>query len=215
MRFFVRRCLPLIALWLAGCGSLSNPIGAAAKTEPERISHTGNATLDRLNQGYSLLYQAVSTMKLAHTVLLVKSESTRTERVVTDITDYAGTMTDRLAALPAAYPNLRIDLQPLPEIERRTQVAIVKDRLISFAPVVGRSGADFERSLLLTLVGALHQISSLCRVMAEQEPNPDRLRLLVGAEQRGKVLAAETERLLNRVYYKIDEPDPAAPTGPR
>ena len=51
--------------------------------------------------------------------------------------------------------------------------------------------------------------------MAEQEPNPDRLRLLIGAEQRAKALAAETERLLNRVYYKIDEPDPAAPTGPR
>jgi len=212
MRFCI--CPTLIATSLAGCGSLSGVTDLGAGAKPERISHTGNPALDQLNQGYSLLYRNVSAMKLARAVLRVKFESRRTERVVTDIATYAGTLSDRLAELPATYPNLRIDLQPLPEIERRAQAALAKDRLISFAPIVGLTGVAFERGLLLTLLGGLHQVRFLCQVMAEQEPNAERMRLLLSAQQRTIQLTLETEKLLNEVYYKTDGYDPEA-LGPQ
>ncbi|MDQ2778293.1 MAG: hypothetical protein M3Y32_01915, partial [Pseudomonadota bacterium] len=110
------------AAMLTGCGTL-RPSG---DDRPERISHTGDPQVDKLNQGYSLLHQNVAGLKLADKILLVKFESDSTEKVVTAISDYSAKLATQLEALPARYPSVRIDLQPLPEIEHRKQVAANK-----------------------------------------------------------------------------------------
>ncbi len=192
-------------LVLGGCGALSRASAVGDDQAKARISHTGDAQLDKLNQGYSLLYQSASGLRLVDKILLVKFESDRTHRVVTAISDYCGQLTDQLKQLPQRYPSVRIDLKPLPEIERRKQAAANKARVLSFAPVVGRTGADFERTLLLTLSGGLNQLRFLTQVMADQERNPERAALLKGAHRHFLDLYKQTLKELSQDYYKVDD----------
>lgn len=194
---------------LAGCGALPGSSGStSAESAPDKTSNTGDALLDKLNQGYSLLHANASGLRLADKILLVKFESDRTHKVVTGISDDMADLTMQLEALPKRYPSLRIDLKPLPEIEERKQAAANKERVLSFAPVVGRTGPNFERTLLLTLSGALNQMRFLTQVMAEQERNADRKALLDGAHRRIVQRYKETLKLLNQAYYKVDAYDP-------
>ena len=194
---------------LAGCAALPGEPGSADGAAPaDKTSHTGDAQLDKLNQGYSLLHASASGLRLADKILLVKFESDRTHKVVSDISDTMAELTAQLEALPKRYPSIRIDLKPLPEIEERKQAAANRERVLSFAPVVGRTGPDFERTLLLTLSGGLNQMRFLTRVMADQERNGDRRMLLESAHRRVLQRYMETLKLLNEAYYKIDAYDP-------
>ena len=199
---------------LFGCGSLSGDAPQAKADSKddaaaERASNTGDTQLDLLNQGYSLLYADVSGLKLVDKLLLVKFESDQTHKVVTAISDYAGELAGQLEALAKRYPSLRIDLKPLPEIEQRKQAAAQKARVLSFAPVVGRTGRDFERTLLLTLSGGLNQLRFLAKVTADEERNDERRKLLIGAQQHFLELYKQTLKLLNARYYKHNTYDPA------
>ena len=49
------------------------------------------------------------------------------------------------------YPGVRIDLDPLPEMEKRKRLAIAKDRALDFAPVIGRGGGEYERTVLIAV----------------------------------------------------------------
>ena len=194
----------LAALAFGGCSTVPQ-----TSTVDERSSHTGDVALDKLNQGYSLLYESTSGLKLADKILLVKFESDRTHQVVTAISEYCDRLGEQLQQLPGRYPSVRIDLKPLPEIERRKQAAANKSRVLSFAPLVGRTGADFERTLLLTLSGGLNQLRFLTQVMAEQERNADRAALLQEAHRRFVGLYKQTLKTLSEVYYKVNDYNPA------
>ena len=201
--------LCIVAASIAGCGVLPGKPGSSSDEKPaDKTSNTGDAQLDKLNQGYSLMHATTSGLRLADKILLVKFESDRTHKVVTDISDIMAELTTQLEALPRRYPSLRIDLKPLPEIEERKQAAANKERVLSFAPMVGRTGPDFERTLLLTLSGGLNQLRFLAQVMAEQERNADRQKFLQSAQQRTLSLYMETLKLLNEAYYKVNAYNP-------
>lgn len=154
-----------------------------------------------LNDGYSLLYGDVSGLANADKIFLVKFENDATQAVVTETADYMGELTGQLERVARDYPSIRLDLEPLPEIERETQAAATQARIKSFAPVVGRSGADFERTLLLTLSGGLNQLRHLARVMAEAERSAPRGALLRNAEDRLDALYAKIEQVLEDHYF--------------
>ena len=157
-----------------------------------------------LNDGYSLLYQAVSGLRFSDDLLLVKSESDAVKNVEENIADTADTMRGELEQLAEDYPAVDIERSPLPEIEVKKRSAVSKDRLLSFAPLVGRSGAAFERTLLLSNSGALNQTSFLCKVMAEKEPDEQLRKFLEQCEQRFSDLYDEVVVLLNKEYF-IDD----------
>lgn len=175
-------------------------VACAAAAQPTH-SQTGDSQLDRLNDGYSLLYGDVSGLANADKIFLVKFENDATQKVVTETADTMGKLTGQLERVARDYPSIRLDLKPLPEIERETQAAAATARIKSFAPVVGRSGADFERTLLLTLSGGLNQLRHLARVMAEAERSDERSALLRGAENRLDALYAEIEHVLEDHYF--------------
>lgn len=180
---------------LSACGT--NPAADKAEVPAKR----DNALL---NDGYSLLYATVSGLRFSDDLLLVKFESNRFEKVINDISAYSDKLKADLERVAKNYPAVRIDLQPLPEIEVEKRDAVNKDRLLSIAPVVGRSGPAFERTLLLSSSGALDQSRFLCRVMAEAEPDPNLRKLLQDAEKRFAGLYDEVVVLLNQVHFKHD-----------
>ncbi|MEO7854026.1 MAG: hypothetical protein ABIR94_17500 [Rubrivivax sp.] len=186
-----------VVIAVAGCGSLPGT-GEAS----DKVSRSGDAQLDLLNQGYSLLYADVSGLRLVDKLLLVKFESDSTQAIVEAISDYSAKLATQLEGVAKRYPSVRIDLQPLPEVEKRTRAAANKERALSFAPLVGRSGADFERTLLLTLSGALNQLRFLAQVTAQEERNDERRALLEDAQKNFDSLYRRTLKLLDERYYK-------------
>ncbi len=194
-------------LLVAGCLAPGvAALGACASTPGADRESTTPAKRDNslLNDGYSILYETVSGLRFSDDLLLVKFESDRLEKVIKDVSSYSDTVKADLERIARDYPAVRIDRKPLPAIEVEKRDAVNKDRLLSIAPLIGRSGPVFERTLLLSSSGSLDQTRFLCQVMAASEPDPNLKLFLLGAEKRFAALYDEVVVLLNRVHFKHD-----------
>lgn len=179
------------ALILVGCSG-------DAREPAKRLSQQRTM----LSEGYSLLYADAAKIDKIELVLYVKIESQEFNDVITAIGDYGGELKKNLEHLAADYPGVRIDLVPLPEMERRKRIAMGKDRLLQFIPFGGVGRVEYERTLLISLVGALNHESHLCRVMAAEEPDPGLKKFLLDAEQRYVALHQRALGLLNREHFR-------------
>lgn len=155
-----------------------------------------------LSEGYSLLYVDAGHLRQAKLVLLVKFESAEFDELITRISDYGGELKADLERIARDYPGVRIDLEPLPEMEKRKRLAIGIDRAIDFAPLRGRSRREYERTLLIGLSNALNHESHLCGVMAAEEPDAGLRRFLLESERRYQGLHALAMGLLEREHFR-------------
>jgi hypothetical protein len=167
-----------------------------------------------LSEGYSLLYADASKIGRVRLVLYVKVESQEFNDVVTEVSRFGSELRQDLERIARDYPGVRIDLTPLPEMEARKRFALGMDRVVRFAPLVGRSRLEYERTMLIGLAGALDHERHLCRVMAQEEPNAGLQEILVSAEKRYDGLYELVMNLLNREHFKNNTNAPtAAPPG--
>jgi|AntDeeMinimDraft_5_1070356.scaffolds.fasta_scaffold01144_5 hypothetical protein len=196
--------LLLTCVAFAGCAALGGNAGTDADSKAQR-----QANRDALNAGYSLLYDSVSSLSDVSKVFYVKVESDDVQRVIGDVSDYAAALQADLERIAKDYPAVKIDLDPLPEIEKRKRASISSDTRQSLAPIVGKTGAAFERKLLLSASGALNQLKFKCQVMAAREPVASLRQVLTDAENRFAALYDEDVKLLNERYFRHDtyEPD--------
>jgi hypothetical protein len=102
-----------------------------------------------LSEGYSMLYADATKIDRLELVLYLKFESREFNEVITAISEQGGRLKQDLERLAAEYPGLRIDLVPLPEMERRKRIAIGRDRVLEFMPFAGSSRVDYERTMLI------------------------------------------------------------------
>lgn len=192
-------CLGLgLGLLASGCAGIDAKNDAANEnsTPQER-----QALRQELNEGYSLLYASVKSLSQTDKVFYVKLESDGVQRVMGDVSDYAGQFQADLERVATDYPAVSIELDPLPEIEKRKRASVGKDTLKSLAPVVGKSGAAFERKLLLSASGALNQLMFQCQVMAAEEPESALRKVLSDAQARFAALYDDVVVLLNDKYF--------------
>ena len=170
---------------------------------PRESDRVRDASAQRLilNQGYSMLYKDASRVEFTKLILLIKVESQAVNNLVTAISDYSGVLEDDLERIARDYPAVRIDLDPLPEMEKRKRSDVNRERALSLAPVVGRKGRSFERTLLLSLSAVLSQESHLCKVMAEEEPDPGLKKFLLDSQRRFDGLYDRVVVLLDRDYF--------------
>ena len=164
-----------------------------------------------LSGGYAQLYEAASGLKYVDKLLLVKFETEEFGDVIKAISDYAAELSEQLEKLDKDYPSLSIDKTYLPEMEVAKRTAVQNDRIKDLAPIIGRTGKDFERTLLLTQSGALNQQRHLAEVMAEAETSEARRTFLNGVAKRYGELYRMDVRLLNKRYFsspgRVDGPD--------
>jgi hypothetical protein len=155
-----------------------------------------------LSEGYSMLYKDASSLDLTELILYVKVESDAMDKVVTAVAEVGGQMKKDLERIAKDHPGVRINLDPLPEMEKRKRAAIAKDRARYFAPIVGHGGREYERTVLIGFANGMNHERHLCQVMAESEPDASLKKFLLGAEKRYDGLYDRVTALLDKDYFK-------------
>lgn len=155
-----------------------------------------------LNAGYSMLYIDASHLELTRLVLLLKFESNAVHDIVTDVARFGGRLKDDLDRIARNYPAVRIDQDPLPEIERRKRAAIAMGRAREFAPGIGTSGRRYERTLLIGLSNGINHERHLCHVMADEETDPGLRKFLLDTAGQYDALYVRIDALLDREYFR-------------
>ena len=177
--------------------------GCAVNAEADRTKAT-EMSKQRLvlSEGYSMLYKDASTLDLTELILYVKVESEAMHEVVTAVAEVGGQLKKDLERIAKDYPGVRIDLDPLPEMEKRKRAAIAKDRARYFAPIVGHGGREYERTVLIGFANGVNHERHLCQVMAEAEPDASLKKFLLDAEKRYDGLYDRVTALLEKEYFK-------------
>jgi len=194
----------LLAGLAAGCanlGAVSKEPGVKAEANRAQAPELSKQRL-MLSEGYSMLYKDASNLDLAELMLYVKVESEALNKVVTAVAEVGGQLKKDLERIAKDYPGVRIDLDPLPELEKRKRAALAKDRARYFAPVIGHGGREYERTVLIGFANGINHERHLCRVMAEAEPDAGLKKFLLETEKRYDSLYERVIALLDAEYFK-------------
>jgi hypothetical protein len=189
----------IVACLVAGCAVSPKPSDKAGLNKQRLM----------LSEGYSMLYKDASNLDVSELILYVKAESEGMHKIVTEVAEVGGQLKKDLERIARDYPGVRIDLDPLPEMEKRKRAAISKDRARYFAPVIGHGGREYERTVLIGYANGLNHERHLCQVMAEAEPDASLKKFLLDAEKRYDGLYDRVTALLEKEYFK----DPNGKTG--
>jgi len=189
----------MLAGLAAGCASLGT-----AREKPLNLSQQRLL----LSEGYSILYEDASNLDLVGLILYFKAESDEVDELVTALGEFGGELKLDLERIARDYPGVRIDLDPLPEMEKRKRFAIATGRAKYFAPLIGRGGREYERTVLLSFSNGVNHERHLCQVMAEEEPDAGLKKFLLDTEKRYSDLYDRIQELLENEYFK----DPHGPT---
>ena len=154
-----------------------------------------------LNEGYSLLYSDLDSLTKVDLIFFVKSEAQPVNEVTTAVTEYADTLKRTLDRVAKDYPAVNIGLDPLPVMEQRARGAITKDRILSFAPVVGLTGESFDRRMLQVLEGTLNRLRFLAKALADEEPEPSLKQIATTAHDRFEQLYDRVLDMLGEKYF--------------
>jgi hypothetical protein len=193
----------VLASLAGGCAlseKTSKPSTSATRTRASKAPHLNKQRL-MLAEGYSLLYQDAGNLDTAELILYVKKESEAMHKVVTEVSDFGGDVKKDLERIAKDYPGVRIDLDPLPEMEKRKRAAISKDRAKYFAPIVGHGGREYERTVLIGFWNGLNHERHLCAVMAEAEPDASLKKFLLDTEKGYDGLYERVNELLEKEYF--------------
>jgi hypothetical protein len=194
----------LLAALAAGCANqekVSKQPVVKAEADHAKAPDLSKQRL-MLSEGYSMLYQDASNLDLAQLILYVKVESEAVDKVVAAVAEVGGQLKKDLERIAKDYPGVRIDLDPLPEMEKRKRAALAKDRARYFAPIIGHGGREYERTVLIAYANGINHERHLCQVMAEAEPDASLKKFLLDAEKRYDGLYDRANALLEKEYFK-------------
>jgi hypothetical protein len=154
-----------------------------------------------LNYEYAKLYKTVSAMRLLDELLLLKFTSDETEALIKQIAAFGSRAKAELEDLRKADPGISFDEDGRTELAHEASKRQKKDRLKSYAPITGASGADFERMLLMSEAGVLSSLRFRVEVMADADTNPARSKYLRKMHKELNQLYVRTAKLLDKRYF--------------
>jgi len=184
-------------------GVLLLTLGACSLIDKTQTGPTPAKTDPRaqLSIGYSLLYQEADGIPKLKWILMFKDKPEEMGQVTKDLMSYYEQLADTMRKLSKQYPAMRIDVSPLPEIEAEERKAIGTDLAKDFAPVVGRSGTEFEREALLMFYNSLDEQRHLVEVMLKRETDPGLKRFLENTHAELDARYEKVGALLKRRYF--------------
>lgn len=152
-----------LLLTLTACSELTH---SSKPTPPSR------GPREQLSIGYSLLYQEADGIPKLNWLIRFTNKPEEMSQVTDELVSYYKQLADRMEKLSQQYPAMQIHVQPMSEIEADTRKGIGTDLAKDIAPVVGKSGVEFERAALLTFYDSLNEQRHLVRVMLKRESVP-------------------------------------------
>lgn len=186
-----------LAQLVTGC---SDPGLAEIKSDHEQASGASAQRL-MLNEGYSLLYTDAGLLDRAGLLLYAKAESDEIDEIISTVAAFGAALQKDLERISRDYPGVRLDLDPLPEMEKRKRLALTMNRVRYFAPVIGHGGREYERTVLISIANGINHQRYLCEVMAEEEPDASLKKFLAATGQRYASLYDRSAALLNKEYF--------------
>ena len=181
-----------LVLSLAACCHLSETKGSTPESDAPRA---------QLSIGYSLLYQEADGIPKLKWLLMFKDKHEAMAQLTADLIEYYQRLADTLQRLSKQYPAMRIHEAPTSLIEGEERKAIAEDMAKDFAPVIGKTGIDFEREALLIFYDTLNEQRHLIGVMVGLETDPGLKRFLETTKAQLEERYAKVGALLNRRYF--------------
>ena len=86
-------------------------------------------------------------------------------------------------------------------MEKRKRNALGATRAREFAPVVGKGGREYERTVILSVTNGLNHERHLCKVMAEAETDASLKKFLLDTGQKYDALYEAAMKLLKKEYF--------------
>jgi hypothetical protein len=188
----IRLVATALLLTLAACSQF----GDTRKPPPDK-----NAARAQLSIGYSLLYQEADGIPKLKWILMFKDKPEEMGRVTNDLVSYYEQLAATMQRLSKQYPAMRIDVTPMSEIESDERKAIGADLAKDFAPLIGKTGVEFEREALLTFYNTLNEQRHLTGVMVGLEADPALRKFLETTKAQLEERYARVGALLNRRYF--------------
>jgi len=192
METLIRCAATALLLAVAACSQLSD----STKPTPDK-----DAPRAQLSIGYSLLYQEADGIPKLKWILMFKDKPEEMGRVTNDLVSYYQQLAETMRKLSKQYPGMRIDVAPMSQIEGDERKAIGEDTAKDFAPVVGKTGIEFEREALLMFYNALNEQRHLVGVMVGLETDPGLKKFLETTKAQLDEHYAKVGALLNRRYF--------------
>ena len=171
-----------VACVLTGCQS------------PEAMSPSvSTAAQSTRNNSYSLLHQLLDQQKNVGLLRFIKREEDDVKKLVKKIAANSAAGAKLLEEFARHDPPINLDDIRLPSGEAATREAIASTRK---KELLGQTGGEFELTLLLTQTAALSYAWHLAKVAGENEPQPDRARVLAGVSE-------DMENLYHEVFVLL------------
>jgi hypothetical protein len=181
-----------LSLTLAACSHLCD----TREPMPEK-----SAPRAQLSIGYSLLYQEADGIPKLKWILMFKDKPEEMARLTNELVGFYQQLADTMRRLARQYPAMRIDVTPMSKIESDERKAIGEDLAKDLAPLVGKSGVEFEREALLMFYNSLNEQRHLTGVMVGLETDPGLKRFLETTTTQLDARYAEVGALLSRRYF--------------
>jgi hypothetical protein len=188
MRFVTAALL----LTLAACSQSSN----ATRPTPDK-----NAPRAQLSIGYSLLYQEADGIPKFKWILMFKDKPEEMGQLTHELISYYQQLAGTLRRLAGQFPGMRIDVAAMSEIESDVRKAIGDDLAKDLAPLIGKTGVDFEREALLVFYNTLNEQRHLVGVMVGLETDPALKKFLEMTKAELDARYAKVGALLNKRYF--------------
>ncbi len=181
-----------LLLTLTACSQLSD----TRKPTPDK-----NAPRAELSIGYSLLYQEADGIPKLKWILMFKDKPEEMGRVINDLVSYYQQLAGTMQRLSNEFPAMRIDVVAMSKIESDERKAIGEDLAKDFAPLIGKTGLEFEREALLMFYDTLNEQRHLVGVMVGLETDPALKKFLETTKAQLEERYAKVGALLNRRYF--------------
>ena len=196
-----------VASWATAVAIAVASHGVYAEAQTERDKQR------ELNHEYAKLYRAVSGLRLGDELLLVKLESKETEQLIEQIAAFGSRTKSELEDLARAHPEVSLEDDGRSQLSRESSKRQKRDRMKAFAPLIGASGADFERMLLMGQSSILYQLRFRAEVMADAEPSESRRAYLRKVRQDLDRLYVQAVTLLDKNYFRPPARTPLGAIG--
>lgn len=181
-------------------------LAACSKPAADQPAAPGKVRAE-LNVGYSLLYQQADGIPKMKWILMFKDKREALDQTTSGLMDYYEELAKTMEDLARRYPAVRLDAVTMPELMADTRKAIGKDLAADFAPLVGNTGLEFERELLLMFYNALDEQRHMVGVMIESEPDKGLLDFLQKTKAQLDNRRSKVSELLDRRYFRQEAAD--------